>query len=499
MRDDATRAGYGAWPWYAALVPLGVLLHIYLTTNLADPLQTLARPLFLSLFAGTIITLALGVLIGYQRAGVAALIVPLAMLDLGPAPNALIAILSMTLITGLVLELLHRTGHLNWNDGTRFVNTMAAAFLVLGAGRWLLAGGPNQAFADVFPERGTPAASAIAAAPDVFVILLDGHPREDTLRDQMAFDESGWVEDLESLGFDSYVDARSNYPNTTFTTASMFNMAYIRDIPGLEAAQHGNVPRQPTFRNSLSNPKAFRVAHAFGYEIVSTDSGWEELSPVADRVVRTGGLTQFEKWLVRHSSGGFILQQLVPSILADGRRDRIETELAKVTDIASQTSERPRLVFAHIPSPHFPLVYGPDGDLLVVHSWEWDWFDLSDASLRDRYVGNLQHLHALVVPAVAEIVRSDPDAVVVLMSDHGSLLDLGGADERVKSLLIARTPGAPGLFGDQPTLVNLFPAIFNRYLAAGLPVQVSHSYRLSTGDGAADWELIEVPPEGANR
>jgi hypothetical protein len=41
-----------------------------------------------------------------------------------------------------------------------------------------------------------------------------------------------------------------------------------------------------------------------------------------------------------------------------------------------------------------------------------------------------------------------------------------------RNLLLARTPGQPGLFGDAPTLVNVVPQLLNAYLggeAALLP------------------------------
>ena len=43
--------------------------------------------------------------------------------------------------------------------------------------------------------------------------------------------------------------------------------------------------------------------------------------------------------------------------------------------------------------------------------------------------------------------------------------------ERFSNFFAASTPGAPGLYGDHPTPVNIFPLLLNHYFGAGLPLQ----------------------------
>jgi hypothetical protein len=75
------------------------------------------------------------------------------------------------------------------------------------------------------------------------------------------------------------------------------------------------------------------------------------------------------------------------------------------------------------------------------------------------------------------------------MSDHGSLLNLGGPQELAHNLMFSRTAGHPDLLGDDPTPVNLFPMLFNTYLGTDLPIRADHSY-LPVGRD----ELVEVDP-----
>jgi hypothetical protein len=81
-----------------------------------------------------------------------------------------------------------------------------------------------------------------------------------------------------------------------------------------------------------------------------------------------------------------------------------------------------------------------------------------------------------VVPVLEAIVAADPDAVVILFSDHGpqTLLSYEAPDDRgihsrLANLFAARTPGRPDLFPDDVTLVNVLPILFDTYLGTDLP------------------------------
>jgi hypothetical protein len=51
--------------------------------------------------------------------------------------------------------------------------------------------------------------------------------------------------------------------------------------------------------------------------------------------------------------------------------------------------------------------------------------------------------------SVDALVEADPDAVIVLFSDHGGRYGSEG-DESHRSFLVAQNPGHPDLFADEP-------------------------------------------------
>ena len=74
---------------------------------------------------------------------------------------------------------------------------------------------------------------------------------------------------------------------------------------------------------------------------------------------------------------------------------------------------------------------------------------------------------------------------MVVLSDHG----VYGDDEldRFRNLIIARTPGHPGLLGDAPTPINVLPRILNAYLGTGLNELPDTLFDMETGTPGSRW------------
>ena len=272
----------------------------------------------------------------------------------------------------------------------------------------------------------------------------------------------------------------------------MFNFAYVQDQTRLGAVLAGREPAQPAFRAAIQSGEAFASARAAGYEVVGFDNGWEELEIPGNRIITTSGLNQFEVALLRDTAYGRLAQFLMPNIFGDQRRSHIEGVLSALPALAAERTGRPKLVFAHVPSPHYPIVYGQHGDPVVVTVEDLWWYRLDDpAALRRTFSAQLRHLNDLTTSAVSGIARNArPGSVIAVMSDHGSLTGLGPPEERLRNITFAITPGHPGLFGPRPTGINLVAQILNTYAGAGVPILPPRSY----GFGHNEFQFIELRP-----
>ena len=88
------------------------------------------------------------------------------------------------------------------------------------------------------------------------------------------------------------------------------------------------------------------------------------------------------------------------------------------------------------------------------------------------YAGRLREYVAftnrLVLDAIDEVIQTRPDAVLVLLSDHGTRYSDENQAEQFRNLFAARTPGESGVFADDTSPVNVFRRLFSAYFDMSL-------------------------------
>jgi hypothetical protein len=119
-----------------------------------------------------------------------------------------------------------------------------------------------------------------------------------------------------------------------------------------------------------------------------------------------------------------------------------------------------------------------DGSARIVTSLETWYFDTPETTGLTReqviqgYSDETRYLNDRVSRAVASILAASArPPVILLISDHGSSLDVNNAnvETRLRNLFVAYTPGHPRLFADDITLVGVFPTLFAAYYGIDLP------------------------------
>jgi hypothetical protein len=361
------------------------------------------------------------------------------------------------------------------------LNTLGVALLLVLAGNLVIAGRGPEILSDLdhgmslSELRNREAATGLADPdrPDVYAIMLDGYPRNDTLRRLFDFDNEAFTTALAERGFAVPQNTRSNYMYTALTLTSMLNMRHLEDIP--EARQMSDL------RLLINHSAVFDEFRERGYLVVATASGWEsDAMRNADVFCAGEPINDFELNLVGPSLVGRLLELAAPAMVADRDRNSVNAALDCISGVADVPLDQPRFMFAHIASPHLPIVFTADGapasPLLYGHTAQE--LPVSDAEFAMGYTQQLQYLNARVVAAVDEILaESTTPPIIVVFSDHGSESHLNwdnallsDLEERFSNLFAAYTPGAAGLFGDAPTPVNVFPQLLNHYFGASIPL-----------------------------
>jgi Sulfatase len=167
-----------------------------------------------------------------------------------------------------------------------------------------------------------------------------------------------------------------------------------------------------------------------------------------------------------------------PDTFSGQQRARIEGIFESVEALAAEREQRPKFVFAHVPSPHAPWVVHADGSPRIASNLETVYWDTPETTglTRDEivaaYTGQVGYLDQRALDAIDGILaHAERPPVILVISDHGSSLDVtvNNAETRLRNLVAVYTPGHPGLYPDDATLVNLFPTLFDAYFGVELP------------------------------
>ncbi len=329
--------------------------------------------------------------------------------------------------------------------------------------------------------------------PDVYYIVLDAYGRHDTLASLTGYDNSGFLEELEALGFYVAECAQSNYSQSELTLASTLNMAYLEDLGQVFVPNRDDrTPLRPLIKENLAR----RAFTELGYEIVAFETGypfseWETadryLRPDLSAVEGSGvlaNLNGFENLLLRTSGGLLLLdyshllpESLVPDDGFEIRAAKERTLFALNTLDELPGSERPMFVFAHVVSPHRPFVFGPGGHARVEPNlFDYESYEERLEWYRKGYSDQVHYLNQRLLPVLRRLIEaSEPPPVVLLQADHGP--EEGSAEDRMAILSAYHFGGrAEGRLYPTLTPVNNFRLIFNEIFAAELPLLPERSY-----------------------
>ena len=450
----------------------------------AWPAADLVRPLSIAIAVALIVQVVATVIVRDRDVG--GLIAAAVIAALPGSPIVFVALVSLFAFLTLPGWLARARGGtarpIPWRSVTGLINLIAVIALARFVGT-----APGGRAASAGASIAEALGPADATAPDIYVILLDGHPRADTLAGEFGYDEGPFLTAMEAQGFEVARDSRSNYNMTELTLASMFQMRQLPDVPAYTASVRPNNGEQANsllLSGLIADGPAFDELHRHGYQMVGLPTEFTWLAIPADRTVAGGQIDDFEIGLLTASR----LRQLAPDQVRDvataQHRDRVLSSFDHLVELARETSDHPRFVFAHIISPHAPPVLGPANDPrsgwpcfpATCSFWvagEPNGHDDEVTMMRDEVAA----VDDLTLATARSIVTdSRRPAVVVVMSDHGGRNDLSDRSEMLRSMFLARTPGHPGLFPSDATPVNLVARLLDAYAGASLPLSTEESY-----------------------
>jgi hypothetical protein len=333
------------------------------------------------------------------------------------------------------------------------------------------------------------------ALPDVYYIILDGYMRADALQQDLGFDNSSFIDELDKLGFYVARCSRPNYDFTRASIASALNMKYIPNMPDISTVEENS------FYTIIKNNEVRRQLHNIGYKTVAfqTDYPWlnfedadvylssnhstivfQNIYPFEAMYINTTAAVvldaafykfKMEQYFKTNSSG-----QEADSTNLSGLslfdqiniQNHINTQLFildKFPEIPAIAG--PKFVYVHIMIPHYPHVFGPDGAILTDPGFYGDGGKPVNADYSRRgYIYGVQFINKRIIPILLAIINeSKTPPIIVLQGDHGQ-----SGNDRYTNLNAYYLPNGDKDLYETITPVNSFRLIFDEYFGANYPL-----------------------------
>jgi hypothetical protein len=342
--------------------------------------------------------------------------------------------------------------------------------------------------------------------PDIYVIVLDTYMRSDALKQDLGYDNSGFIDQLTQMGF--FV-AKCSRPNYTFTYASISALLNMRYIPQAYANDVWSEFSNNGFWSILRNDEVRQQLKSVGYKMVAFQEEYPMLEFDDSNVVigtnlpgiNSSYLYPFEV-MYRQSTAATIINAMDPNgKIGQFIQSKIGNQTTNTLDLSGLTGENkdfvvthiistlymldhitdvpaiagPKFTYVHLFIPHAPFVFGPDGEIITDPGYySGDRGGGINNTYEDKgFVNQAQYIDKRMIPILQTVInKSKNPPIIILMGDHG-LRDAN----RQTDLLAYYLPGN-GSSKLYPTIspVNSFRLIFDEYFGANYPLLPDETY-----------------------
>ena len=315
--------------------------------------------------------------------------------------------------------------------------------------------------------------------PDIYYFILDSYGRNDLLKRNLQYDNTGFIYDLQKLGFYVAQCSQSNYPRTDVSLGSSLNMGYLQDLNPAKFTPQNEDRSQlwqsilnSTVTDELKGAGYKTVAFATGFAFTEMTSADVYISP--SPVIAP--LTEFEV-LALETTPLRHLQDLgwVNLVNIDGQRYRERTLLALNSMDRLARMAGPKFVFIHLVIPHPPFVFATDGTPLDPSKYMDENGIYSQVNYYAGYRLQAGFINDQMEKAVTTLIsKSRTPPVIIIQGDHAPWLQTN--NDEFKILNAYYLPGHEDKLYPTISPVNSFRLVLDTYLGGDYPLLEDKSY-----------------------
>ena len=336
---------------------------------------------------------------------------------------------------------------------------------------------------DLTPAEGTD-------RPNIYWILADEYAGLDQLEKYYHYDNSPFYDRLREMGF-TVSDHSYNWSTDTYTILrDIMSLNYTKS-PGKTMAKRRAVTDRDlplwTMLRSLGyevceaeSTNKFRLVNRLQKEIVDDSPRTADGSAVANLLLKYSLLYRYENE---------ILRVLAPSMADATAKEAVLNVFRWAEDPESIHLPGPSFTLIYVKCPHEPFVFDRNGNGVAAENQK----NVKDKKYYlDQLIFATKHLEKICVNITAE----DPDAIVVLQSDHGHRFVDNGTYLDISNVMNAvYFRGQPIDGVENMNALNTWRAVMRKQFRLDLPEvkekRLKNKYRPESRDPKA-----EDPNEG---
>ena len=330
--------------------------------------------------------------------------------------------------------------------------------------------------------------------PNVYYIILDGYPRNDVLKKHLDFDNNEFINFLKQREFYVAENSYSNYSLSSTSIPATMNMNYINflvDELGEDSRSYD--PLLGKDFGLYADNQVIKNFKSMGYKVAKIGSVPMYLHeiPLADLSLCYKSIHLMDNRLFDTVARTSMIGYFIERWSEDLQRQIILCAFEELPKISSYYEE-PVFVWSHIMLPHFPLIFGANGEpitpgesLLVMNNPHV--FEGTDSSwnIKQQFLQQLQFANKKSMELVDKILENEKQSIIIIQSDHGSAFDVDLDDptdddvhQRLSNINAIYFPDEKPreILMNDPTNVNTFRIVFNSYFGSDYDILEDRIY-----------------------
>jgi len=318
---------------------------------------------------------------------------------------------------------------------------------------------------------------ASAEKPNVYHIILDEYTDNEILTKKFGYNNEKFLEFLNNNGFYMHDKLFSTFGGTVKELNVILNMEYPKKLRWMSEDYE-----------SLNNNKVMSIFSNQDYSVIETNSmmRWKNFSDVDTKLCYDTNFINSE--FLDQVLGKSIIRYFLEKYQQDTRRDTVRCTFNVLNEITLKT-DGPKYVFSHVYVPHPPFLFGPNGENVIPDRREIS--GLQSWENPQGYVNQLIYATNEITVVIKNIVKNDPNAIIIVQGDTGTLTGTDISKKTMKeiyqahSILYAvRIPDVED--SDYMIPVNTYRIIFNNYFNMNYDYLEYHSYLVHNDSNMED-------------